>query len=180
MRVVLVGLLGILAVGCNGGPGAPSAAPAGPVHVYVTWTASGAFLDRVPDEVALGALAKLEAAAGGTLVIHRQQVGSPQVRIRIDDSILDRGNRGEALPTGPCAGEIALESSAVVDDYILVHELGHLFVALEHSPYCGDILVAGGTLCPTRPTTFSAREASILRANVAAGCVRIESWAEVR
>jgi hypothetical protein len=148
-------------------------------HVYVTWTTDGPSLQRVPDELAHDVLSRLEAAAGGALVIHRQQAGSPHVRLRIDDSILETadGARGLAWPTGPCAGDVAIESSAVVDPLILLHELGHIFIG-SHSPHPEDVMAPGGTFRPGRPpATFTAREVTILRANVANGCTRIESWA---
>jgi hypothetical protein len=111
-------------------------------------------------------------------VIHRQEVGTPRVTIRIDDSILETadGARGMAWPTGPCAGDVAIESSAVVDPLILLHELGHLFVG-SHSPYSDDVMAPGGTFRSAPVRTFSARESRILQQNLANGCSRVESWA---
>lgn len=177
-RWSVVGILGALAIGCGSAPTAP---PTPTVqHVYVTWTTDGPFLQRVPDEIAHDALTKLEAAAGGALVVHRQQIGTPQVRIRIDDAAMeangDYGDRGLAWVFGPCSGDVALGSSAVADSFVLLHELGHVFIG-GHSPYPGDVLAPGGTFHPgDRPTTFSAHEAALLRANMADGCSRISTW----
>ncbi len=183
----------MLLFGCNSAPLSPSApefaqaAAPGPVHVHIAWTSgSGYYLD-VPDAIMHAAIDRLERAAQGSLVVHRQSEGSPQIKVRIDDEAMrangDHGDRGLAWWHGPCAGEIALEFSTTGDHTVLLHELGHIMLAGPHSPYAEDIMAPGGTFRPPsvgggtgRVDTFSESEARLLRAGLAAGCARIAAW----
>lgn len=179
VAVVVAGALASSACSSSSGVG-PSALPAfgdaaprpAPVHVYIGWATGKGILADVPDVVANAAIDRLEAAARGQLVVHRQQLGTPRVDIYVDDAATQgQGYRGLAWRDAPCAGHIAMDSSALGDHFILLHELGHIFITGRHSARSEDVMAPGSTFRAGKlPMEFSQIESTVLQTNLATRC----------